>query len=175
MARAIDRRSRGSITESIKGRSIGALLVFLVVTAVAGFIGNRLNSTSDDSWYASLDKPPFNPPSWVFGVVWPILYLFMAVAGWLVWRRGSEKSEVKTATTLFGIQLGLNVLWTALFFTARAPFVALVEIGALWAAIFAWMWQSAKVDSRTRLLILPYLAWTSFAALLNASIRWLNR
>jgi tryptophan-rich sensory protein len=145
------------------------------VTFLAAIIGNRLTDTNNDSWYAGLDKPPFNPPGWVFGVVWTVLYVLMAVAGWLGWRRGSGKSEVKTATTLYCVQLGLNVLWTGLFFAARAPLVALLEIVVLWAAIFAWMRQSAKLDGRTRWMILPYLAWTSFAALLNASIWWLNR
>jgi tryptophan-rich sensory protein len=171
----MNRRDGGAFVESLKGKSLLSLAVFLGLTFVAAFIGNRLTDTNNDSWYAGLDKPPFNPPGWVFGVVWPVLYVLMAVAAWLGWRRGPEKSEVKTATTLFGIQLTLNVLWTGLFFAARAPFVALVEIVVLWAAIFAWMRQSGKLDGRTRWMILPYLAWTSFAALLNASIWWLNR
>jgi benzodiazapine receptor len=171
----MNRRDGGAIVERLKGRSLLSLAVFLSVTLMAAFIGSRLTDTNNDSWYAGLDKPPFNPPGWVFGVVWPVLYVLMAVAAWLGWRRGPEKTEVKTATTLYGIQLALNVLWTGVFFAAREPFVALVEIVVLWAAIFAWMRQSGKLDGRTPWMILPYLAWTSFAALLNASIWWLNR
>lgn len=175
MASDVRRRDGSSVVEALKGRSILSLIVFLSVTLLAGFVGSQLTASSNDTWYREIDKPPFNPPSWLFGPVWTTLYVAMAVAAWLVWRRGSEKTQVKTATTLFGIQLGLNVLWSGLFFAARSPLAGLVEIFILWAAIFAWMRASAKVDGRTRWLILPYLAWTSFAVVLNASIWWLNR
>lgn len=175
MARAMDRRGADGFVEKVRSKSILSLLVFGAVTLLAGFVGSRFTASSNDTWYREIEKPPFNPPSWVFGPVWTALYIAMSVAAWLVWRRGSEKRAVKTATTLFGVQLSLNVLWSALFFGARSPLAGLIEIGALWAAIVTWMWQSSKIDGRTRWLILPYLAWTSFAAVLTASIWWLNR
>jgi translocator protein len=175
MQRTIERRGADGLVEKLKSKSILSLLVFGAITLLAGFIGSQFTASSNDSWYREIEKPSFNPPSWVFAPVWTALYVAMSVAAWLVWRRGPEKREVKTATTLFGAQLGLNVLWSALFFGARSPLAGLIEIGALWAAIVAWMWQSAKIDGRTRWLILPYLAWTSFAAVLTASIWWLNR
>jgi tryptophan-rich sensory protein len=175
VASITDRSDGDGLVEKLKSRSIPALIVFATITLTAGFIGSRLTATSNQSWYREIDKPSFNPPSWVFGPVWTALYVAMAVAAWLGWRHGSENKPVQKATALFGTQLGLNVLWSGLFFAARAPAAALAEIVVLWSAILAWLVQSAKVEPRTRWLILPYLAWTTFAFVLNASIWWKNR
>jgi translocator protein len=165
--------SRG-VLQSLR-ESIVSLVVFVVVTAGAAFVGSIFTARGTDTWYDSLEKPFFNPPSWVFSVVWTPLYLAMAVAAWLVWRHGSHRRDVQIATLLYGVQLTLNALWSALFFGMESPLAGLVEIVVLFAAITAWYVAATRVESRARWLILPYMAWVAFAILLNGSIWWLNR
>jgi translocator protein len=155
--------------------SILSLVVFILITAGAATIGSVFTARGTDSWYDQLEKPFYNPPSWVFSVVWTPLYLAMAVAAWMVWRHGIQRRDVQIATALFGVQLALNVLWSALFFGLESPLAGLIEIVVLLAAIVAWYVAATRVDGRTRWLILPYIAWVAFATLLNGSIWWLNR
>jgi tryptophan-rich sensory protein len=150
-------------------------LVFGVITGGAALVGGLASAgTTDSQWYRELDKPSFNPPSWVFSPVWTILYVMMAAAAAIVWNKGSERRDVRISTALFGLQLALNTLWSVLFFGQRTTGGALIEIVVLWFAIVAWYWSAARIESRTRWLILPYIAWVSFATMLNASIWWLN-
>jgi benzodiazapine receptor len=155
--------------------SLLSLIAFGLMTAGAAALGSVFTARGTDSWYETLDKPFFNPPSWVFSVVWTPLYLVMALAGWMVWRHGSKRRDVQVATALFGVQLALNVLWSALFFGLESPLAGLIEIVVLLGAIATWYVAATRVDARTRWLILPYLAWVGFATVLNASIWWLNR
>ena len=161
-----------------RGRAIASFAVSIGVTAGAALIGNLATRSSVRDWYPTLEKPPFNPPSWVFGPVWSALYVAMATAAWRVWRAkddGADEDAVRRSTTLYGVQLALNSAWSLLFFGLRSPGAALAEIGVLWAAIVAWYRSAGAIDPPSRWLILPYIAWTTFAALLNASIWWLNR
>lgn len=128
---------------------------------------------SIDGWYAALQKPSWNPPPWVFGPVWTLLYLAMAVAAWLVWREGGWKIQ-RRALGLFLAQWALNALWTPLFFGLHRPGLAFAEISILWlvlAATLAAFWRVNKVAGA---LLVPYLAWVSFAAALNFAIWRLN-
>ena len=147
-----------------------ALLGFGVATFAAAAIGGAAASSSAET-YQRLELPPFAPPSAVFGPVWTVLYVLIAVSGWLVWRRvGLDSSMVP-----YVVQLVLNALWTPLFFAAGWYGVALVEILALVAAV---AWTIAAFRSRDALaaaLLLPYLGWVVFATALNATIWWLNR
>src|SRR5690606_36375657 len=120
-----------------------------------------------------LEKPSFNPPAWVFGPVWTILYLMMAVAAWLVWRIGGWR-PVALALVVFCAQLALNTLWSILFFGLQSPTVAAVEIVVLWLAILATILLFWKHQPVAALLLAPYLAWVSFAAVLNFSIAAMN-
>lgn len=156
-------------------KSIGTLLGFFIASFAAAAIGGVATNRSLQSWYPSLRKPSLNPPSWVFGPVWTALYSLMAVAAWLDWRHGRSSENGRRALGLFGLQLGLNTLWSLLFFGLRAPGLALLEIGTLWASIAAWLIASTRVDRRTLWLIAPYLAWVSFASYLNLRIWQLNR
>jgi translocator protein len=178
MDRVSPRVDRSLSGQSGDSRWKGAIpfVVFGLLTALVAFLGGLISSsTTDSDWYRELDKPSFNPPGWVFGPVWTALYAMMALAAGLVWRKGSQRRDVRFATVLFGVQLVLNWLWTFLFFGLRSPLSALFEIVALWLAIIAWHQSAARIDGRTRWLILPYVAWVSFAAVLNASIWWMNR
>ena len=124
-------------------------------------------------WYAALHKPSWNPPPWVFGPAWTFLYITMAVAAWLVWREGGWKAQ-RRALGLFIVQWFLNALWTPLFFGAHRPGVAFGEIVLLWLAIAATLVAFWLVKKAAGLLLVPYLAWVSFAAALNFTIWRLN-
>jgi tryptophan-rich sensory protein len=126
------------------------------------------------TWYATLVKPNFVPPNWVFGAVWTLLYLLMGIALYLVWEKGFEKKEVREAIAVFGIQLFLNLLWSVLFFGLQSPLYGLIEIVILWVVILANIILFYRISRPAGLLLVPYLFWTSFAAVLNYSIWILN-
>jgi tryptophan-rich sensory protein len=151
------------------------LIVSLMLPLGVGALSGIATSGSVRDWYPGLTKPPFNPPPWVFGPVWTVLYVMMGVAFYLVWREGLQRSGVRAAMVLFLIQLALNGLWSLLFFGLASPGLALVDIGVLWALIALTVVASWRVVPLAGVLLLPYLAWVSFAAVLNASIWWLNR
>ena len=138
--------------------------------AVGGVSGNSL-SAGVREWFPTLVKPSFNPPSWVFAPVWTVLYIMMGIAAWLVWRQGGD---ITLALWMFFIQLALNFLWSFLFFNLHRLDIALVDITALWIGIAATLYLFWNVDMRAGLLLVPYLAWVSFASLLNASFWRLN-
>lgn len=132
-----------------------------------------LTTPSIGGWYATLAKPAWTPPNWVFGPVWSLLYLAMAVAAWLVWRQvGFPRAA--SALNLFGVQLVLNVCWSAIFFGAHRPGLAFAEIVVLWLAILATMVAFRSLSRPAAWLLAPYLAWVAFAATLNFSIWRLN-
>ena len=139
----------------------------------AAFLGSIFTTPSVPTWYAGLVKPPWTPPSWIFGPVWSALYLMMALAAWVVWRRnGLTAASIPIA--LFMVQLGLNVAWSILFFGLQMPGVAFGEIVALWFAILATtiaFWRSTPLAGY---LLLPYLIWVAFAAVLNFELWRLN-
>jgi len=125
-------------------------------------------------WYQSLAKPDWTPPGWVFPVVWTTLYAMMGTAAWLVWRRRTAEDRARVALSLFVIQLALNAAWTPMFFGAEQILAALIIIVALWFAILATMLAFRKVSGAAALLLLPYLAWVTIAAILNFEIWRMN-
>ena len=145
---------------------LGFLLLCLGVAALAGFA----TAQSVVDWYPTLVKPSWQPPSWLFGPVWTVLYILMAIAAWLVWKGGNAK----TALMLFGVQLALNLAWSFLVFRAHSAIMALVDIAALWLAIAATMWAFALKNRLAAWLLVPYIAWVSFASALNTAIWLLN-
>ena len=124
-------------------------------------------------WYATLKKPSWNPPGWIFGPVWSALYTMMAVAAWLVWKRGGFAAQ-RRPLTLFLVQLALNAVWTPLFFGLHRPGLAFAEIVMLWLAIAATLAAFRPVSRPAAWLFVPYLAWVSFAAVLNFTLWRLN-
>ena len=124
-------------------------------------------------WFAALKKPSWNPPGWVFGPVWTALYAMMAAAAWLVWQRGGWKEQRKPLL-IFLAQLALNAVWTPLFFGLHQPGVAFAEIVLLWLAIVATLVAFRPVNRTAAWLLVPYLAWVSFAAVLNGTLWSLN-
>ncbi len=154
-------------------RSLIGLGIWIALCFGAAFLGSIFTTPSIPGWYAGLIKPSWTPPDWVFGPVWSVLYLMMAVAVWLVWRQyGLSKAAVPI--TLFMLQLALNAAWSILFFGLRLPGVAFLEIIMLWFAILATViafWRASPVAGY---LLLPYLLWVAFAAGLNFTIWRLN-
>jgi len=150
-----------------------ALGGFLAICFLVSGIGGWVTATSVGTWYETLEKPAFNPPDWVFGPVWTALYIMIAVAGWLVWRKAGF-SGAKPAFIVYFVQLGLNLLWSFLFFGAQNPAVALAGILALLASIVATALLFSRIDRVAAMLFLPYAAWVAFASVLNGSIAYLN-
>lgn len=150
------------------------LLIALVVPQVAGGIGALFTSSAIRTWYNTLQRPDFAPPNWVFGPVWTTLFILMGIASYIVWSAGWERSDVRVALIAFGIQLVLNVLWSVLFFGARNPGGALIEIIVLWIAIGATIFLFWRVSTTAALLLVPYILWVSFASFLNYSFWRLN-
>lgn len=142
--------------------------------AALGGLAMRGKGRAQRSWFRSLRKPSFQPPAWVFGPAWTVLYAAIAYSGWRVWKAPPSR-ERDRALRLWGTQLGLNAAWTPLFFGARRPGVALVDIVVLDAAASGYAAAARDVDRRAAVIVVPYLAWLGFATLLNASIVARNR
>ncbi len=150
----------------------------VVLCELAGVAGSVFTFPAITGWYATLAKPSFTPPSWVFGPAWTILYALMGAALYLVWREKAHNtensSEVKPALFVFGLQLALNVLWSVVFFGLRAPGAALFEIILLWISVIASIVFFLRVSRDAALLLVPYFFWVSFAATLNFYVWLLN-
>ncbi|MGD9346075.1 MAG: tryptophan-rich sensory protein [Candidatus Aminicenantes bacterium] len=151
------------------------LVVAIVVCQLAGVIGGFFTASSVKTWYATLTKPAFNPPNWIFSPVWITLYVLMAVALFLVWRKGLQTEGVKSALLFFGMQLTLNTFWSILFFGLKMPLLAFIEIVILWDFILITVLKFKKISKPAALLLVPYLLWVSFAAVLNFFLWYLNR
>ena len=151
------------------------LAACILASQAAGLFGALFTTTGPGSWYAGLAKPSFNPPGWVFGPVWTTLYILMGISAWLVWKKGSLSTPpVRGALLLFTVQLALNAAWSGLFFGLRSPLLGLIDIAALAAAILATILDFRPISPAAAWLLSPYLAWVSFAAILNFSIWRLN-
>lgn len=150
-----------------------ALLASVVVCELAGIVPSLLTADQVATWYPTLAKPAFTPPSWLFGPVWTTLYLLMGVALYLVWRSDRGRAR-RAALAVFGVQLVLNAAWTMVFFGAQAILGGLVVVLALLAAILATVAAFARVDRRAAALLVPYLLWVGFATALNYEIWRLN-
>lgn len=153
--------------------AILVLVAWLAICFAAAGVGSALTLPAIPTWYATLTKPPFNPPNAVFAPVWTLLYALMAVAMWRVWMRSTGERR-RHATAAFALQLALNVAWSAAFFTAHSPIAGLVVIVALLAAIIWTIAVFARIDALAAWLLVPYIAWVGFATVLNGAIWWLN-
>jgi len=162
--------TRGRLREAL------GLAGFLALCFAVAGAGGAITATSVGDWYQALAKPAFNPPDWVFGPVWTLLYALIAVAGWRVWRvRGWTRNGALSAELLaWSVQLGLNLCWSFVFFGARLIGAALIEIVVLLAAIAVTARLFQRVDRVAAWLLAPYAVWVAFATLLNAALWRLN-
>jgi len=154
-------------------QDVFGLVVFIALCLLVSGVGGAITATSVGTWYQALLKPAFNPPDWIFAPVWVTLYLFMAVAGWRVWRRAGP-GPGRRALVVFAMQLGLNVAWSFLFFGLRRIDFALVEIVFLLAVIIANTVLFWRIDRVAGMFFVPYLLWVAYAMVLNASLWLLN-
>ena len=150
------------------------LAAAILICLSAGAIGSIFTTPAIDSWYAQLIKPAFNPPNWIFGPVWTLLFVLMGIALYLVWQKGLKKKENKLAFWLFIVHLFFNTLWSILFFGLKNPGAAFGEIIFLWLFIIYLIFHFCNIDKKAAYLLFPYFLWVSFAALLNYSIWRLN-
>jgi len=146
------------------------LLISILIPFIASAIGGFFTSTSVSDWYLELVKPSFNPPSWIFGPVWTVLFFLMGISLFLIWK---DKHDWK-AFFIFGLQLFLNVLWSAFFFGLQNITLALIEIFILWIAILFTIISFYRINKTAAYLLLPYIIWVSFAIILNFNIYLLN-
>ncbi|MGQ9708290.1 MAG: TspO/MBR family protein [bacterium] len=158
----------------MKTGDIVKLIISIALPLAAGALGNIATMPAIPTWYQGLNKPAFNPPRWLFGPAWSLLYILMGIALFLVWRRGFSNPEVKLALLVFLIQLVLNVIWSFLFFGLRSPIAGLIEIVILWLAILLTLILFFRVSVPAGVLLLPYLGWVTFASVLNGAIVKLN-
>ena len=151
------------------------LIISVVICQLAGIIGSFFTFNSVKTWYLTLNKPVFNPPSWVFGPVWTILFLLMGISLFLAWSKGFDNSQVKIALLIFAAQLILNVLWSILFFGLKSPLFAFIEIVILWVFILLTIIYFYPISKPASFLLIPYILWVTFASVLNFAIFLLNR
>ncbi|KPJ54465.1 TspO protein [candidate division TA06 bacterium DG_24] len=159
----------------MKPLDLARLVISIVLCQSAGVIGSIFTARSVSTWYPTLRRPFFNPPSWVFGPVWITLYLLMGISLFLVWRKGVGTAQVRVAIVAFAVQLILNAAWSGAFFGLRSPLAGLIVILLLWVAISVTIVLFRQISALASLILIPYIAWVSFAAILNASIYALNR
>ena len=158
-----------------KLRDVLALAGAVLLPLAVGGLGSFATFDAVRTWYPTLVRPSFAPPSWVFGPVWTALYVMMGVASWLVWRQRDAEPAARRALVLYAVQLLLNLAWSWIFFGLHRPGPALLEIMVLLVMIAVTTLCFRPVSRAAAALMLPYLAWVSFATALNAGFWWLNR
>ena len=150
------------------------LIISIAIPLAAGFIGSFFTSSSIPTWYTTINKPSFNPPNWVFGPVWTLLFILMGIALYLVWVKGWKKDEVKIGIYFFSAQMVLNLAWSFFFFYLHKPLYSFIEIIFLWLVILGTIITFYRINKKTLYLLLPYILWVTFAAVLNLMIVLLN-
>ncbi len=161
------------IKKNMESSNTIKLVVSLLVTVGLGSLGGIFTVSEIPNWYAGLQKPSFNPPNWLFGPVWTLLYILMGISVYLVWKH-PVSTDRNIALTLFIVQFVLNFFWSVIFFKQHQLGWALVEIILMWVFIFLTIIWFGKISSTASWLMVPYISWVSFATLLNAAIWKLN-
>lgn len=155
-------------------KDLSKFFISVIGCELVGLLGTPFTITAIPAWYATLNKPLFAPPNWIFGPVWTLLYFLMGVAIFLIWRQGWQKKKIRTASYFFLAQLALNCIWSPIFFGLRSPLLGLIVIVAMWVFIVMTMKKFFPLSKWACYLLIPYLLWVSFATLLNAAILILN-
>ena len=156
-------------------KSLGKLLTSIIFVQVAGLLGSVATFTSINGWYKTLVKPSFNPPNWIFGPVWTVIYVLIGAALFLIWDKGLQKKKVRVAIWLFIVHLFVNVGWSVVFFGMHSIFGGFVGALVLWTFIVALIWKFYEINKWAAFLLVPYILWTSFAVVLNTAFWLLNR
>jgi len=151
------------------------LVISILICLAAGFLGSFFTTPAISGWYREIQRPPFNPPDWIFAPVWTILFVLMGISLFLIIKDWSGDKKFKTALSLFIAQFILNIAWSAIFFGAGNFGLAFIEIIILLISIILTALQFLKINRPAAWLLLPYIIWVSFASFLNFSIWLLNR
>lgn len=149
-------------------------LICIIGTVAVGSLSGLATATSIETWYSTLQKPAFDPPNWIFGPVWTILYILMGTAAGMVWNTRHNGPQLRNAMVIYIVQLLLNASWSLVFFGLHSPVGALANIILLFAAIVLCIRAFASTMRQAAFLLYPYLAWVSFATVLNSAIVVLN-
>lgn len=158
-----------------RDRPLVTLVGAIIVVELLGGSGSLFTAQGLGVWYDTLQQPTLSPPGWVFGVVWPLLFALMGTALWLVWRHApANPRATRLSGVAFGLQFGFNIGWSAVFFGVREIGWGLAVIGGLWLLILVTIIAFDRVDRRAAALLVPYLAWVTFAAYLNYQFWMLN-
>ena len=150
------------------------LIIAVLIPLLIGFTGGGFTASEIPGWYAKLNKPSWNPPNWLFGPVWTTLYIMMGIALYLVWKSTAASSVKQTAFVLFAVQLSFNFSWSIIFFNQHQVGWALVEILVMWVFIVLTIFSFSRINNTAAWLLVPYVSWVSFAAILNYTIWKLN-
>lgn len=150
------------------------LIICILICQATGIISGLLTNTQNNTWYDSIAKPSWNPPGYLFGPVWTILYLLMAISLWIIWKSKAPEIQKYQACLIFAAQLFLNFWWTILFFKFHSPIVAFIEIILMIALIFITIIRFSKISKLAAWLLVPYISWVCFAAILNYNLWKLN-
>jgi benzodiazapine receptor len=154
--------------------NITKLIISIAICQIAGVIGSAFTTPSIPGWYAALQKPSFNPPNWIFAPVWIFLFTLMGISLYLILKERLDDKNVKIGILIFTFQLILNVGWSFLFFVLNNILFAFLEITILWFAILLTIYQFWKINKKASYLLIPYLVWVTFAAIINFTIWRLN-
>lgn len=155
-------------------KNFAQLIISIVVCLAVGTVSGLFTAAEIPTWYATLHKPSFNPPDWLFAPVWTTLYILMGIAFWLVWKSETSRHNKNKAFLFFGVQLLLNFCWSIIFFHFHLTGLALIEIILLWFFILLSIISFHAISTIATYLLAPYLCWVSFAAILNFAIWKLN-
>lgn len=150
------------------------IILFIVAAEVLGASGSIVTAPAIGEWYSNLVKSPFNPPAWVFGPAWTILFALMGISVYLIYEKGLKNRKVREALNVFIIQFAFNIAWSFIFFGSKLPRFALYEIIVLWFLILLTIVKFYQISKTAGLILLPYLFWVSFAIILNYSVVVLN-
>jgi benzodiazapine receptor len=150
------------------------LIVSILLTVGLGLLGGIFTVTEIQGWFAQLNKPAWNPPNWLFAPVWTTLYLLMGIALYLVWKTNANIDTKRWAIVIFIVQFALNFIWSDIFFKQHQTGWAFVDIVVLWLAILCSIIAFSKISKTAAWLLVPYISWVSFAAILNYTILQMN-
>ncbi len=150
------------------------LVICILICQSVGIISGLLTTTQNNVWYTTIIKPSWNPPGYLFGPVWTVLYLMMGISLWIIWKSNAPEGQKMEACLIFAIQLFLNFWWTILFFKFHSPIAAFVEIILMIALIFFTIFRFSEISKTAAWLMVPYISWVCFAAILNYNLWKLN-
>ena len=150
------------------------IILFILAAEMLGASGSLVTSPAIAGWYKDLVKSPLNPPNWLFGPAWSILFALMGISAFLIYEKGLKNKKVREALNIFIAQFIFNIAWSFIFFGAKLPKLALIEIVILWFLILLTIVKFYRISKTAGLILLPYLFWVTFATFLNWSVVVLN-